>query len=71
MGFLSSILGTTDSQSATDIDDPMRLNPAPYGDRADAVAYVDEVQYLTEDDVVELSAFDRELAEQYPGDLVE
>jgi len=49
------------------VDDPMRLNPAPFADRADAVAYVDAVEYLTEDDVVELSAFDRELAEQYRG----
>jgi copper chaperone NosL len=53
------------------LDDPMRVNPAPYADREDAAAYVDAVEYLTEDDVVELSAFDRELAEQYRGDLVE
>lgn len=53
------------------IDDPMRLNPAPFGDRADAVAYVDEVDYLTSDDIVELSAFDRELATQYRARFIE
>ena len=34
------------------LDDPMRVNPAPFADREDAVAYVDEVDYLTEDDIV-------------------
>ena len=53
------------------LEDPMRVNPAPFAAREDAVAYVDEVEYLTEDDVVELSAFDRELAEQYRGQLLE
>jgi len=53
------------------IDDPMRLNPAPFADRADAVEYVDAVEYLTEDDIVELAAFDRELAERYRGTLLE
>jgi nitrous oxide reductase accessory protein NosL len=53
------------------LDDPMRVNPAPFAAREDAVAYVDEVDHLTEDDVVELSAFDRELAEQYRGKLIE
>lgn len=52
-------------------DDPMRVNPAPFSSREDAVAYVDEVDYLSEDDIVELSAFDRELAEQYRGQLLE
>ncbi len=53
------------------LDDPMRVNPAPFEARADAVAYVDEVESLTEDDIVELSAFDRALAEQYRGQLLE
>ncbi|WP_227134760.1 nitrous oxide reductase accessory protein NosL [Halorubellus salinus] len=53
------------------LDDPMRVNPAPFAAREDAVAYVDEVEYLTEDDIVELAAFDRELAEQYRGQLLE
>jgi nitrous oxide reductase accessory protein NosL len=53
------------------LDDPMRVNPAPFADREGAVAYVDEVDYLTEDDIVELSAFDRKLAEQYRGKLLE
>jgi hypothetical protein len=47
------------------VDDPMRLNPAPFADRAEAVEYVDAVEYLSEDDIVELSAFDRDLAERY------
>ncbi|MFC4405995.1 nitrous oxide reductase accessory protein NosL [Haloarchaeobius iranensis] len=53
------------------LEDPMRVNPAPFEAREDAVAYVDEVEYLAEEDIVELSAFDRELAEQYRGQLVE
>jgi hypothetical protein len=53
------------------IDDPMRLNPAPFADRADAVAYVDAVEYLSEDDIVELSAFDRGLAERYRSSHLE
>lgn len=53
------------------IDDPMRLNPAPFADREDAVAYVDEVDYLSTDDIVELSAFDRDLATQYRARFLE
>jgi len=53
------------------LEDPMGLNPAPFADRADAVAYVDAVAYLTEDDIVDLSAFDRDLAEQYRGTHLE
>ncbi len=53
------------------VDDPMRLNPAPFATRADAVAYVDEVDYLTEEDIVELSAFDRDQASQYRGKFLE
>jgi len=53
------------------VDDPMRLNPAPFADRADAVAYVDAVDYLTTDDIVELDAFDRELVTRYRSQFVE
>jgi len=53
------------------LDDPMRVNPAPFGAREDAVAYVGEVASLSEDDIVELTAFDRTLAEQYRGELIE
>jgi len=53
------------------VDDPMRLNPAPFADRADAVAYVEAVDYLTTDDVVELDAFDRELAGRYRSRFLE
>jgi nitrous oxide reductase accessory protein NosL len=47
------------------VDDPMRLNPAPFASRGDAVEYVDAVDYLSESDVVDISAFDRDLASQY------
>lgn len=53
------------------LEDPMMVNPAPFADREDAVAYVDAVDYLTTDDIVQLSAFDRELAEQYRGKFLE
>jgi nitrous oxide reductase accessory protein NosL len=53
------------------VDDPMRLNPAAFASRDAAVAYVEAVDYLTEDDVVELSAFDRDLAAQYRGRFLE
>jgi nitrous oxide reductase accessory protein NosL len=53
------------------VDDPMRLNPAPFATREDAVAYVEAVAHLTVEDIVELSAFDRDLAEQYRGRLIE
>jgi nitrous oxide reductase accessory protein NosL len=49
------------------VDDPMRLNPAPFADRAAAIDYVDAVDYLTRDDVVGLPAFDRETASEYRG----
>jgi len=53
------------------VDDPMKLNPAPFAAREDAVAYVEEVEHLAEEDVVERSAFDRDVAEQYRGQLLE
>ncbi|WP_247005395.1 nitrous oxide reductase accessory protein NosL [Halorientalis litorea] len=58
----------TDSER---VNDPMRRNPAPFADRADAVAYVDAVDYLTTDDIVGLDAFDRDLAVQYRRRFVE
>jgi len=53
------------------VDDPMRLNPAAFADRADAEAYVDAVDYLTTEDIVGLDAFDRELVTQYRSRFVE
>jgi hypothetical protein len=35
------------------LDEPMRVNPALLRECSDAVAYVDAIYYLTEDDVVE------------------
>ncbi|WP_177170881.1 hypothetical protein [Halobacterium jilantaiense] len=49
----------------------MRVNPAPFADQEDAVAYVDASDELDESDIVELSAFDRELASEYRGALLE
>lgn len=53
------------------VDDPMMVNPASFAERADAVAYVDEVDHLTEDDVVGYEDLDREVAESYRGQLIE
>jgi hypothetical protein len=53
------------------VEDPMRLNPAPFADRADAAAYVDAVDHLSADDIVGLEAFDRELARQYRSGFIE
>jgi hypothetical protein len=58
----------TDSER---VEDPMRRNPAPFADRADAEAYVDAVDYLTTEDIVRLEAFDRELAMQYRANFIE
>lgn len=49
------------------VDDPMRLNPAPFASREDAVAYVEGVDYLTSDDIVAFSAFDRDVVTEYRG----
>lgn len=53
------------------LEDPMMVNPAPFAAREDAVAYVDAVDYLTSEDVVQLSAFDRALAGEYRGKFLE
>jgi hypothetical protein len=53
------------------VDDPMRLNPAPFAERADAEAYVDAVDYLTADDIVGIDAFDRDVAEQYRQSFID
>lgn len=53
------------------LEDPMMVNPVAFSDRADAVAYVDAVDYLSESDIVELDAFDRELASQYRSRFLE
>jgi nitrous oxide reductase accessory protein NosL len=51
--------------NADRIDAPMKKNPLPFADREAAVAYVDQYDDLTEDDVIRLTAFDRELATDY------
>ena len=51
------------------VDDTMMLNPAAFRNRDDAVAYVDEVDYISEDDVVGFEEFDAGLADRYRGQL--
>ncbi|MGM0606145.1 MAG: nitrous oxide reductase accessory protein NosL, partial [Halobacteriota archaeon] len=47
------------------VDDPMMVNPAPFAERPDAVAYVEAVDYLSEDDIVQLAEIDRDTATFY------
>lgn len=51
------------------VDLPMKMNPVPFDLEADAVEYVDQYDDLTEDEIVSLLEFDRELAERYRGKL--
>jgi len=67
-GFEAQYALETDSER---VDDVMMLNPAPFGNREDAVAYVDEVDHLGEDNIVTLDAFDTDTADIYRGNLVE
>lgn len=55
----------TDDTATT--DEPMGPNPRPFADRDDAVAYLEEwdAEDLTEDDIVQLSDVDREIAALY------
>lgn len=46
---------------------PMSGNPLPYAAKDDAVAYTDEYEDLTAEDVIRLEAFTRETASQYRG----
>ncbi|ELY44270.1 nitrous oxide reductase accessory protein NosL [Natronorubrum sulfidifaciens] len=46
-------------------DDPMRIDPRPYGNRSTALEYVDEYDDLSEDDIVSLSAVDTDVARIY------
>jgi nitrous oxide reductase accessory protein NosL len=54
----------TDSER---VDDPMMLNPAPFEAREDAVAYVEEVDYLAEEDIVGYGDLDTDWADMYRG----
>ena len=54
------------------MDEPMGLNPRPFADREDAVAWAEETDGLSADDVAGLEAFDFELADMYrPGRVPE
>jgi nitrous oxide reductase accessory protein NosL len=51
--------------NADRVDDPMMKNPLPFANREDAVAYVEQYDDLSEEDIVAFEDFDRELAESY------
>jgi nitrous oxide reductase accessory protein NosL len=57
--------------NAERVDDPMQRNPLPFGDRADAETYVTEYDDLSEEDILELSDFDMDLATLYRGRFFE
>ena len=51
----------------SDVDEVMTLNPRPFAERDDAVAYLDEwdSEELTEDDIVEFEEIDADIASIY------
>lgn len=57
--------------NADRVADPMQRNPLPFADRADAAAYVADYDDLSEDDILQLSDFDRDLATFYRGRFFE
>ncbi|MFC4544460.1 nitrous oxide reductase accessory protein NosL [Halosolutus amylolyticus] len=66
-GFEASYVLVTDDAAVP--EETMGINPRPFENREDAVAYLDEwdAEDLTEDDVVELTDVDREIAAIYRG----
>ncbi|ELY61631.1 nitrous oxide reductase accessory protein NosL [Natronolimnohabitans innermongolicus] len=54
----------TDEQAA---DDPMGIDPRPFGDREDALEFIDEwdAEALGEDDIITLEDVDRDVARPY------
>ncbi len=67
-GFEASYVLVTDSSAVP--QETMNINPRPFEDDADAVDYLDEwdAEDLTEDDIVDLEAVDREIAAIYRED---
>ncbi|MFD1564554.1 CHRD domain-containing protein [Haloarchaeobius amylolyticus] len=53
------------------VEDPMRLNPLPFGDETDATTYVEQYDDLDDSDVVSIDEFDRDIAELYRGQLLD
>ena len=53
------------------VDDVMMMNPAPFSDRADAEAFVDEFDAYSDEDIIRLEDFDMELATQYRAKFFE
>ncbi|WP_135823798.1 nitrous oxide reductase accessory protein NosL [Halorussus ruber] len=53
----------TNGERVSDL--PMKTNPVPYAERADAESYVEQYDDLTADDVVRLTDFTTELGKQY------
>ena len=48
-------------------DEPMGVNPRPFADRADAEAFVEEYDDLSEEEIVRLDEFDHDVAVRYRG----
>lgn len=48
-------------------DEPMNNNPRPFADEDDAVAFTEQYDDLSADDIIGFEAFDRELAAPYSG----
>jgi nitrous oxide reductase accessory protein NosL len=53
------------------VDDIMKKNPTPFADRADAEAFVERFDTYSQEDIIRLDAFDKELAKLYRGPLIE
>ena len=56
---------------ADHVDDVMMMNPTPFAERADAEAFIEQFDAYSEEDIITLEAFDRELAMQYRGKFLE
>ena len=57
--------------NADHVDDVMKMNPTPFGDRADAVTFTEEFEAYSEEDIITLDQFDMELATQYRAQFFE
>jgi nitrous oxide reductase accessory protein NosL len=53
------------------VDDVMMMNPTPFADRAGAEAFIEQFDAYSDEDIITLEAFDRELAMQYRAKFLE
>ncbi|WP_254523080.1 CHRD domain-containing protein [Natrinema caseinilyticum] len=67
-GFEANFVLETDPDR---VEDPMRLNPLPFADEAEATAYVEQYDDLDRDDVVPIDEFERDVADLYRGRLLD